>query len=394
MSRRRRAFGLESLERRQVLAAMPVISEFMASNSTSLVDEDGDYSDWIEIENRGDAAIDLAGWHLTDKADNLDKWEFPSVTLDAGEYLIVFASNKDRALPGSPLHTDFELDAGGEYLALVAPNEVTIATEFAPEYPAQATDVSYGGVPQPVFSTVLDAGAASRVHVPANDDLALTWTASDFDDTAWQSAATGIGYDAAGDYAPLIGAGGDVQAAMHGVNSTAYVRTEFEVADPASVDVLRLAMQYDDGYIAYLNGAEIARRNAPSLVPAANLASGGASTGSSEGWGTVFRDGNDGNRDGAYGNGSVWHSTGTPEANPPSFYEVDLGADFYLDRVQIFPRTDAVQNSAQNFRITVVDSDNTQVFLPTISRPIRLATSRGRQTMCGTFLGKRFASSG
>jgi hypothetical protein len=335
----------------------------MASNSSSLIDEDGDHSDWIEIQNRGDMAIDLAGWHLSDEADNLDKWEFPSVNLDPGAFLIVFASNKDRAVAGGQLHTDFELAAGGEYLALTAPDETTIATEFAPEYPAQATDVSYGGVPQPTFSTLLAPGAAARVFVPANDALGTTWTASGFNDATWQPAATGIGYDTAGDYNALIGAGGNTQTAMQGVNSSAYLRTSFNVASPAGVDVLRMPIQYDDGFIAYLNGVEVARRNAPSAAPSVNLALAGTSTGSSQAYGAVFKDGNDGNRDGAFGNGSVWHTTGTPEANPPSYYEVDLGADYYLDRLQIFPRTDVNQNSVQNVRITVVDSDNTQVFL-------------------------------
>jgi hypothetical protein len=93
-----------------------------------------------------------------------------------------------------------------------------------------------------------------------------------------------------------------------------------------------------------------------------NLALLGTATGSSEGYGTVFGDGIDGNRDGGFGNGSVWHSTGHPETNPPSYFQVDLGADYYLDRLQIFPRTDAAQSSVQNFRLTVLDSGSEQVF--------------------------------
>ena len=48
-------------------SAEVVISELMASNATILQDEDGEFSDWIEILNTGDAAIDLAGWSLTDE---------------------------------------------------------------------------------------------------------------------------------------------------------------------------------------------------------------------------------------------------------------------------------------------------------------------------------------
>ena len=72
---------MESVERRLMLAADVVISEFMASNSRTLADRDGDFSDWIEIHNRGDAPADLTGWYLTDDAADPDQWPFPSVTL-------------------------------------------------------------------------------------------------------------------------------------------------------------------------------------------------------------------------------------------------------------------------------------------------------------------------
>ena len=67
-----------------------------------------------------------------------------ATTLLPGGYLVVFASTKNRALPGSELHTNFSLSAGGEYLALVQPDGVTIATEFSTVYPPQRSDVSYG----------------------------------------------------------------------------------------------------------------------------------------------------------------------------------------------------------------------------------------------------------
>jgi hypothetical protein len=77
-ARRQRALTLEPLEPRIVLASQPVITEFMASNSSDFRDGDGNASDWIEIYNPTAQAINLAGWHLTDDDENLDKWTFPA----------------------------------------------------------------------------------------------------------------------------------------------------------------------------------------------------------------------------------------------------------------------------------------------------------------------------
>jgi hypothetical protein len=131
-----------------VCYAAPKISEFMAVNDSVLADENGDFSDWIEIYNPDASAVSLAGYHLTDDAANLVKWTFPAVTLNAGDYLVVFASNKDRVDPGSELHTNFRLSSGGEYLALIAPDGTTVTSDFAPVYPPQFADESFGfGVP-------------------------------------------------------------------------------------------------------------------------------------------------------------------------------------------------------------------------------------------------------
>src|SRR5947208_8299856 len=138
-------------------AASPlVLSEFMADNTHTLSDEDGSFDDWIEIYNTSSSPVNLDGWHLTDDAHDLTKWRFPAANLDAGGFLVVFASGKDRRVAGAPLHTQFKLSADGEYLALVEPDGVTIATEFAPKFPRQVPDVSFGlglGSQGPYFLT-------------------------------------------------------------------------------------------------------------------------------------------------------------------------------------------------------------------------------------------------
>ncbi|MBN1582380.1 MAG: CotH kinase family protein [Anaerolineae bacterium] len=112
------------------------ISEFMASNNSILADDDGDYSDWIEIHNREATRVDLDGWYLSDDDNDLTRWKFPPTELAADSHLIVFASGKDRAVSGSELHTNFRLKSQGEYLALVKPDGRTIAWEYAPKYAA------------------------------------------------------------------------------------------------------------------------------------------------------------------------------------------------------------------------------------------------------------------
>lgn len=139
----------ECLEQRQLLAAAPLLNEFLASNAGGLLDGDGQSSDWIEIRNAGDMPLDLAGYHLTDRADNPTAWTFPSVQIEAGGYLVVFASGQSQADyidAGGNLHTDFALQAEGEYLALTAPDG-SLLTEFGTagaDYPPQFSDVSFG----------------------------------------------------------------------------------------------------------------------------------------------------------------------------------------------------------------------------------------------------------
>lgn len=121
-----------------------LISEFLAINNSGLPDEDGTRSDWIEIHNATASPVNLAGWFLTDDPDTLNKWSLPATNLPAGGFLVVFASGKNRTLPGSPLHANFSLSGDGEYLALVQPDGVTITAEYAPAFPPQFDNISYG----------------------------------------------------------------------------------------------------------------------------------------------------------------------------------------------------------------------------------------------------------
>jgi len=121
------------------------ITEFQVENGRGIKDEEGARAGWIEIYNGGSTTLNLAGWFLTDTPTNLTKWRFPKVALLPDKYLIVFASGKDRTGDLAHLHANFRLQKGGGYLALV--NRATnVVSEFAPAYPSQAADVSYGRV--------------------------------------------------------------------------------------------------------------------------------------------------------------------------------------------------------------------------------------------------------
>ncbi len=122
----------------------PFISEIVAVGNGSFEDGDGDTPDWIEIYNPTGAELDLGGYHLTDDPGDLTKWTFPPTPLPAGAYLIVFASDKDRATAGAELHLNFKLASSGDYLALVEPDGSTLAAEFTPTYPPQVDGFSYG----------------------------------------------------------------------------------------------------------------------------------------------------------------------------------------------------------------------------------------------------------
>lgn len=97
-----------------------IISEFLASNSGGLTDEDGNRPDWIELHNPDLEPVSLEGWALTDDPADLRKWLFPAVTLGPGEYLVVYASGKDRT-ETLPPHTNFAIENGSEPLILTGP---------------------------------------------------------------------------------------------------------------------------------------------------------------------------------------------------------------------------------------------------------------------------------
>ena len=103
------------------------INEVMPMNRQTLPDEDGDYSDWIELYNGGERAVNLDGYSLSDTEGKPGRWRFPAVTLQAGEYCLVFASGKNRRDAGGELHAGFRLSAEDGAVRLYDPDEREIS---------------------------------------------------------------------------------------------------------------------------------------------------------------------------------------------------------------------------------------------------------------------------
>lgn len=184
--------------------AQVVINEY-CSSSTSFLDEYGDNADWIELYNTSSSDIDLKGWHLSDKASNLTKWTFPTVTIPANSYLLVFASGKNL----------YEYSNGDT----VFYNPLVNATDE--------------------FSYAIGSSAISK-----------NWYKADYDDSKWSVGKGGFGYNSS--YAATEVPSGTISV---------FVRKKFTVNNLSSISQLFLDLDYDDGFVVYINGHEVVREN-------------------------------------------------------------------------------------------------------------------------------------
>lgn len=96
-----------------------VISELMAAEQYVLPDSFGEFSDWVELYNTGETAVDLTGWFLSDDPDRPTKWQIPGLSIQPGERKILFLSGRDGVYEDE-LHASFSLAASGESLVLTS----------------------------------------------------------------------------------------------------------------------------------------------------------------------------------------------------------------------------------------------------------------------------------
>ncbi|HRK75173.1 MAG TPA: lamin tail domain-containing protein, partial [Rhodothermales bacterium] len=135
-----------------VSATTVVINELMAQNTKTITDEAGEYEDWIELYNTTASDIDLSGYFLSDKVDNLDKWALPNgTTIPANGYLIIWADENGSQ---GALHANFKLSASGEAVLLSDPaKQIVDQVTFG----AQEMDKSYARNPNGIGNFVIQS---------------------------------------------------------------------------------------------------------------------------------------------------------------------------------------------------------------------------------------------
>lgn len=131
-----------------------VINEIMASNQTGITDENGGTPDWIELYNAGGVAVNLNDFYLSDADEAPFKWNLPDITMDPGDFLLLYA---DGSIEEGPLHTNFKVRASGDNIYLFERDETHVTMVDKVEMPAMNSDYSYGraldgGMPWVVFS--------------------------------------------------------------------------------------------------------------------------------------------------------------------------------------------------------------------------------------------------
>lgn len=129
-----------------------VINEIMASNTSTAMDEQGDFDDWIELYNTSNQEVDLSGYYLSDNPANLAKYEIPQgITIPANGYRIFWA---DEDGVDGPYHCNFKLSADGETLFLLNPNLVIMDSVT---FGIQTVDKTYSRIPNGTGNFVIKA---------------------------------------------------------------------------------------------------------------------------------------------------------------------------------------------------------------------------------------------
>lgn len=113
------------------------ITEIMPNNKKTIKDSDNEYSDYIEIYNNYEHEVNLKGYYLSDETTSSKKWSFPNIIIKPKEYLVIYASNKNKCdLNIRECHTNFKLNSKGEIITLLDNKGLIISKVKYPESPS------------------------------------------------------------------------------------------------------------------------------------------------------------------------------------------------------------------------------------------------------------------
>ena len=234
------------------------ISEIVAANGKTLKDEFGETSDWIELHNPGETQANLLGWGLSDDPEDSHKWTFPEVSILPGKFLIIHASGNNIAEAGKPLHASFRLARAGEFLGLAKPDG-TFTDKYEPGFPALNDNQSYGVPMMEKAEEIIPPHSMFRYLIPTSTHSKQNWTNPNFKETSsWKSGRSGFGFQRSG-----TSLSGLIKTKVSTSKRVIWTRKKFSVKDQDTLDSLILRIQFDDGFIAYLNGEKVASANAP-----------------------------------------------------------------------------------------------------------------------------------
>ena len=163
-----------------------VINEFLASNSKGMLNESGEYGDWIELYNNADVAIDISAFTMSDDPAKPSKYTFPQNTLiQSKNFLTIWADENDDS--EQYIHCNFKLSSAGEYIIL---KDATGQTLDSIAYGTQQADVSIGLCPdgsknlvtlsEPSFNTTNICSSTRVTDVPTNFIKVKPQPAKDF----------------------------------------------------------------------------------------------------------------------------------------------------------------------------------------------------------------------
>lgn len=258
------------------------VNELVPDNQDGLVDDTGRRPDWIELFNPTAKDVSLAGWSMDDLPGNIyvyedayeqDPYLDPSLVVPAGGTLVLYADGHPER---GPLHLPFSLDAMGEGIQLVAPDNRGVYLEWGPvggdraiaRYP-DCCSGSEDCFRYPLLGTPgrSNASATAQTVVVATDAVwrysdtgifpGAGWQLPGFDDSAWASGPGPFGY---GDQQATVLSAGPDPAAPY---VTTWLRTTFELADASHVGAALLRVRRDDGAGVSLNGKDVFWENLP-----------------------------------------------------------------------------------------------------------------------------------